>query len=394
MTAAVAEPTSAEQAARLLNNYARHYSAGAFATPITSEMSKIMAGDDPDRMWLWWGGVAAVGRKLRRPTGRRDFTGRRVAMPAGHRVIDHIAPTGGARIPNLDRWQWVWAYIEDTALTAALHDQGREVAGVRVSAASEMVACWGLPGTAHTYPPHDQATITHLPLTVSIHEREQILSELGQVTQWHDDFPYYSDGTWGAVSLRGFNPGDPSWGIKPAEMSKNWWAAHPEAKQYTHCEWTTLAPRCPTIVNLVHGVTAGWGGELERVRLLRMAGRDGKGGTLSRHTDITDRAAGTADGQIIRFHIPLVTDPAITMTGWNLAGQAHAVHLPAWTLWYLDARKPHAVNNRSRIDRIHLVIDVTATPAARQAIAAGTDHAAVRPAMTVGFVAPHAQATP
>jgi hypothetical protein len=385
-------PTTGSEAARLLNNYARGYSAGAFATPIASEMERIMAGGS-DKAWYWWpsgtGGTAAVGRKLTRPARRRDFTGRPVPMPAGTRVLDHIVP-GPAGVPRLDRWHWIWGYVEDRQLADAMQMQGRQVAGVRVSAASEIIACWGLPGTAHPYPAHDHATITQLPLDVSVYEREQIRGEIARFTEWTDDFPYYSDGTWGAISLRGFNPADPAWGIKPAEMSKNWWAEHPEAKQYDRCDWTVAAPRCPTIVNLVTAVVAPWGGELERVRLLRMAGNAGRGGRLARHTDITDRAAGTADGQIIRFHIPLVTDPRITMSGWNLAGEEHAVHLAEWGLYYLDARKPHAVHNAAGIDRIHLVIDVTATPAARAAIAAGTDHAAVRRAGLFTGTAPAA----
>src|SRR5213075_1933045 len=98
----------------------------------------------------------------------------------------------------------------------------------------------------------------------------------------------------------GFNPADPTCGIKPAEMSKAWWKDHPEAKRWTRCGWTPLAERCPAIMRALEDVSQ-WGA-LERVRLLKMAGREpGKVGRLTRHSDVTDRAAGTADGKIVRF---------------------------------------------------------------------------------------------
>lgn len=377
-TSRPAPPTTPAQAARLLNAYARRWHAGAFATPTAKDLSAAWNTPvtAPGTHWYWWDGTAAVGRRLERDSARRDFTGRPICHQAGQRVLTHIAPLHDNPLPDLSRWHWVWAYQEDTTLIRALRAQGRELAGIRISAASEIIGCWGLPGTGHTYPPHDQATISRLPVTISSPERTQILTEVAAVRAWHDDFPYYSDGSWTAVSLRGFNPADPTWGIKPTEMSRGWWSAHPEATRYHTCDWTTLAASCPTLVNLSVAVTAGWGGTLERVRLLRMSARPGKIAKLGRHTDITDRAAGTADGQIIRLHIPLVTHPDITMTGWDLDGTAHPVHLPAWSMWYLDARKPHAVANPSPVDRIHLVIDVTATPAARKALAAGIEHAA------------------
>lgn len=369
MTTAVAAVTPKE-AARFLNAYARQHSAGAFATPIASEISKLMQSGG----WHWWDGVAACSRRLTRDSVRRDWTGRSYTLRRGARVITHLAASPGARLPNLTAFDHVFAYLEDSNVTAQLAAQGREVNAVRISAASELIACWGRPGTGYRYPAADLATLTRLPLEVTPAQREQITAEVTGIDSWHDDFPFYSDGSWDAVSLRGFNPADPTWGIKPAEMSKAWWAEHPEAARYRTCGWTTLAQLCPATVGLVKSVS--WWGELERVRLLRMQGMGGKGGTLARHCDITDRAAGTRDGQIARFHIPLVTDPRITMSAWNLKGTQHDVHLPAWSMWYLDARKPHAVHNRSGIDRVHLVVDVKADGRCREAITTGTEYAA------------------
>jgi Aspartyl/Asparaginyl beta-hydroxylase len=220
------------------------------------------------------------------------------------------------------------------------------------------------------YPAHDLLMVGHIPeVRVPPDAIGGILEEVAAVTAWHDDFPFYSDGSWSAVSLRGFRPDDPQWGIKPAEMPRAWREQHPEALDYA-CDWTTLAQRTPALRQLVEGVT--WWGGLERVRLLRMAGRGGRGGVLARHTDVTDKAAGTRDGQVVRFHVPLVTDPRIVMHTWELDGTRLVTHLPAWSCWYLDARKPHAVLNPTGTDRVHLVVDVVADAAVREHLGEAT----------------------
>lgn len=376
MTAAPADTDAvnrSREAARFMNGYARRFSAGAFATPIATEVQRMMSAG----RWQEWGRgsrACAATRTLNRDTYRTDYTGRRFTLPAGSRIITHLAADVDAELPNLDGYAAVFAYVEDHNVTRQLRAQGREVRGVRVSAASELIACWGRAGEGYPYSPADRATLVALPTDVPEETQKQVLREVAAVDQWHDDYPYYSDGSWGAVSLRGFNPADPTWGVKPAEMSKAWWAAHPESHRFNRCDWTVLAERMPATVEMIQR-TWWWRG-LERVRLLRMAGRDGKGGTLTRHTDVTDRAAGTANGKIVRFHIPLVTHPQVTMSAWNLWGERTDVHLPPWSMWYLDARKPHAVANRSGIDRIHLVVDVIADPECRERIAGGQDMAA------------------
>jgi aspartyl/asparaginyl beta-hydroxylase len=370
MSTAAAAGAEARSAARFLNGYARQYAAGAFATPTASDMAGIIAAGG----WHTSGdGLAGwTSRRLPRPSWRSDFTGARFELAAGWTVITHLAARPGAGIPDLDRYDRVFAYAEDGALTAQLRGQGREVAAVRISAASEVIAVWGRAGDGRRYPPAQAATLVQLappPAGLSW----DAAAEAAALTGWHDDFPYYSDGSWDALSLRGFDPADPTWGVKPAEMSKAWHKAHP-GHAGRDCAWTVLAERAPACVTLARHALHGAG--LERVRLLRMAGRDGKGGRLARHCDITDRAAGVRDGQIARFHLPLITAPQVTMSAWNLRGEQTTAHLPAGSCWYLDARKPHAVVNGAGIDRIHLVVDVIADAATREFIAAGLDVAA------------------
>jgi hypothetical protein len=362
VTATTTAPSTGREAARFLNNYARRYAAGAFATPTAGELDRAMQ----DKRWHWWGDAGGVERVLSRDSVRTDFAGRPYTMHKGARLLTHMAAEPGAAVPSLDGFDWVFAYIEDRDLTAQLKAQYRELHAIRISASSEIIGCWGRIGTGNPYSTVDTATLVRVPLEVPEAARPDILAEVNTVTTWHDDYPFYSDGSWGAVSLRGFNPADPTWGVKPSEMSKRWLAEHPEAARYRTCQWTVAAEQCPAAVALIESVP--WWGKLERVRLLRMAGRDGKGGSLSRHTDVTDRAAGTRNGSITRFHIPLTTHPDITMSAWDLDGQRHDVHLPQWSMWYLDARKPHAVDNRAGIDRVHLVVDVVADAEVRSAI--------------------------
>jgi hypothetical protein len=120
----------------------------------------------------------------------------------------------------------------------------------------------------------------------------------------------------------------------------------------------------PETVAMIEGVE--WLGSLDRVRLMRMAGS--RGSVLRRHCDITDRSAGTSIGQMVRFFVPIVTDPTVTLRSWSLAGTVSAHHPPPWEMTYLDIRKPHAVTNPTTNDRINLAIDAYVTAEVRDVI--------------------------
>jgi hypothetical protein len=356
---------TAREMSRFMQSYAKKYAAGAFATPTAAELTP----DNCTGFHLTTGGKVVIAHhKLKTPSVRRDFTGRAYTMPAGANVITHLARTPGAVLPNLDAFDAIFAYPEDAELSGQLRAAGRHPLFHRITAASELLTCWG----RSEYPalpldPHDRASAVRLPGGKKW-ERPNVLLEMRQVSQWDDDFPYYSDGSWSAVSLRGFYD-DPRKGVKPSEMPKSWKAKHLEDLTL-ECHWTSLGSRLPAIRGLVEELCAeyGWKG-LERVRLLKMAAKNG-GARLKRHTDIGDKAAGLQNGQIARFHIPLVTNPDVRMTVWELDGRSTAHYLPPFTCWYLDARKPHAVANLSPLDRIHLVVDVVADADVRALIGA------------------------
>lgn len=345
-------------AAAILARYAKHFGAGAFGSPLASDI-------DPDELVDIDGTVMLV-KQTTRPSARKDWTGRKYVIPAGVVFATHVARADlDARVPEwVNAPDYLTTYVEDTALTAAL--SYRPVLATRISASAELITTWGPAGfPAHREEQVDRPTMAEVGprFFAGVPEpmRAAVLAELDAVPGWYDDYPYYSDGSWGAVSLRGFSP-DPLWGVKPAEMPKKWQQAHPESLGYK-CDWTTFpAPNLRAVVDSLR-----WIGDLERVRLMRMEGQP-RHNRLARHSDITDRNAGTRPGQIARFHLPLRTAPAITMSVWELDGHQRTQHLEPWKLYYLDQRKPHAVDNPTSVDRIHLVIDAVVDANVRRVI--------------------------
>lgn len=350
------------EAASLAGRYAKPYAAGAFAFPTRKELEA-----DPSQLRSW-DGFVAVAKVLTRDSSRRDFTGAPFTLPAGKTIYTHVARNTSSIPLVADEADYVIAYLDDLELCAALRGQGYELGPVTVSASSELKGIFSLYG-ATPYHGYDRATVTPINVAPDRVEFGDMVEEVEGLTGFRDDWPLYSDGSWGALCLKGFYPDDPGRDMKPVEMNRKWQAEHPGDLELT-CEWTKLAADCPAIMEWLTSVP-GWQTGMERVRLLQMSGRNGKGGSLTRHTDIADKAMGTADGQIVRFHLPLVTDPAIELHSWDLTGRKRSTHLQAGQVYYLDARKPHAVTNPTGVDRVHLVVDVVCNDEVRRQIGNG-----------------------
>jgi hypothetical protein len=350
----------AATAARVMNRYARAHAGGAFASPTAAELA-----DTP--MIVDGGTVAAIRRVPTRAT-RNDWTGTGYWLPPGATEATFVAhdPTQGCPSPQLATVDVVNAYADDPDVSSFLTAHGYVRYATRITSASEIITVWTTKGLLppRREQPADLPTAATIPQLVHPQLLGEMRDELAALSEWHDDYPYYSDGTWGAVNLRGYNPADPLWGVKPAEMPRKWQREHPLAVHY-ECDWTTITDRLPAMRGVTEWLAHDLGAdELQRVRLMRMAGKPG-GGKLARHSDVTDRQAGTRDGQVARFHIPLVTHPNVTMSVWELNGTHRQVHLAPGTVWYLDQRKPHAVTNPTDTDRIHLVVDVICNPSVR-----------------------------
>ena len=82
----------------------------------------------------------------------------------------------------------------------------------------------------------------------------------------------------------------------------------------------------------------------EAVRLLKLTA----GSQIREHRDYK---LGYEDGEV-RIHIPVVTCPEVE---FFLAGET--LEMNEGEAWYINVNLPHRVENRSSIDRVHLVID-------------------------------------
>lgn len=92
-------------------------------------------------------------------------------------------------------------------------------------------------------------------------------------------------------------------------------------------------------------VLSSFGGRVIAATLAQL----GPGGSVGEHRDIS---GGTPFG-VARFHIPIVTDPGVE---FFVSGQKF--FLAPGECWNLDTTYPHALNNRSQVTRVHLIIDV------------------------------------
>lgn len=188
-----------------------------------------------------------------------------------------------------------------------------------------------------------------------------------QGLDWADHYSHYNVAhTWKAVTLRGYG-GKEDFIIKPSEMSKKWKEENPEKLGWS-VEDTAIRGDFPEAEPLIDVIP----GKKHRVRLMLLKA----GSELLRHSDITDPDAGTADGKLLRIHIPLVTNPECEVLQWELDGKVKARNLKVGEAWYLDTRKPHAVRNKGKSDRVHLVMDVESTPDLRRLLGVQEDQKA------------------
>ena len=363
---------------------------GAFGLPKERDVAAAMAANG----LLWTkknvegeetGGVrsvAIIGR-LKTTSTQSDFTGRAHKLPRGSVVVRHVASvdgpageialvryirevSGGARV-------FVEIHEEDADLRRAIEAEGALWLFSKISAGSTVRGVYGW--DAEDFEPLDPADGPSISLVSDVRvgaRREAVLSEIRRFEEtrsdpWAQHYAVYNKrSTWTAFAIRGYDPDDPAFIIKPGEMSKSWKKEHPAAVA-SRVGWTSLAESFPETVRYA---AEAFGGEenLDRVRFMRL---EPGGGELSRHADITDRDAGTADGRISRLHFPILSPDDCRFTVWNHRGFRDSIHLREGRLWYLDQRKPHAVLNSSTGVRVHLVVDGRSSESLRRRIVNG-----------------------
>lgn len=263
---------------------------------------------------------------------------------------------------------WLELHAENGQACQVASELGFQLAATKVSASSDIKAVYLLnaqPAQRIPQGPLHSADEPALKLLGQGATTEQLAACLAEIKafgpSWEQHYSSYNKRkSWTAIALQGFDSSDSGFIIKPAEMSKGWKQENPERLK-ARCAPTPAAAALPTIWQLASSIP----GKLERVRLMRLRASNGE---LTRHADITDRDAGTANGRVARLHIPLQTADGCLFSGWEMTGKRRQLHFPAGSLFYLDIRKPHAVKNTSQIDRIHLVIDVECSEQTRRLI--------------------------
>jgi len=281
-------------------------------------------------------------------------------MQGMHKLLSALIAKAGSRPV------WVEIHEERSEARAVVANLGFKKVATKIAASSDIKSLYLLNDSPflRVSSPLEQADVVALAGLVqrfaSPSELTQILAEIksAQLSFEQHYSSYNKRQSWTALSIKGFDAQDPGFIIKPAEMSKGWKAENAHRLK-ARCQFTSLANKLPTVVKLLDRLP----GQKERVRLMKL--RQGNG-ELTRHADITDRDAGTANGKICRLHIPLQTHPECIFQSWNLEGKHIVKHFPVGCLFYLDIRKPHAVKNGSPIERIHLVVDVVSNAEVRK----------------------------
>lgn len=276
-------------------------------------------------------------------------------------LLEKAVATKGKGLIEKGSTLYVKTHNDRKELVHMLEAHGFRLVTVQVSAGSDVMGIWGHgPGVDDALRRAPQITPPEARTLALMHEGQwlddatitTILEEIEKVKDFFADHysSYNKRHSWTAMALHGYDPNDPTFIIKPAEMSKKW---KEENKERLDAKpgWTPLKDMMPQTVDVVSQMP---GFLRDRIRIMRLA----PGGELTRHADITDRDAGVADGKLTRIHVPLQTSPGCRFQSWDLLGNEKTGHMPRGHMCYLDQRKPHACKNDSESERLHLVVDV------------------------------------
>lgn len=349
------------------------YIHGAFGLPKENAIADALAEDE--LIYTRLGGNRVVGvamaKILKSGSRQFDFSGRALNPKAGDIMVRAIAGSDDARLRIADALEqkaspalWIEDFVE-APHSGLWPDLGYSLMGVKVMASSDIKGLW-IKG--------EQSARADIPalatLATKFIDDAEIAAILGEISAyearlgsepWAQHYSNYNKRqSWTAFALRGYDAADPGFIIKPAEMNRAWKAENPGRLNAT-CGDTIAFQHFPTVAK----VTARLPGAPQRIRLMRLASGNGE---LTRHADIVDPEAGTANGKTARIHIPIQSPPECKFLGWGLDGKKIERRFAPGDLCYLDTRKPHSVVNPGALDRIHLVIDQFSSPQLRQMI--------------------------
>ena len=153
----------------------------------------------------------------------------------------------------------------------------------------------------------------------------------------------YSKGDdWTAISLRGYGP-TPLDILKPNVLKS-------KVNESAELQDTDLLS--DQRFTIVKEVLKKLPSTFERVRLMKIKANS----SIGKHSDKIDKDFGLEDGKIVRIHVPIRTNDQVNFSLWDGREEIQN-YLEEGHYYYVDVRAPHAVQNNSDVDRIHLVID-------------------------------------
>ena len=363
------------------------YCFGAFGKPTTREIDSAIK---TSRFVCFQSAngklsAAALFTMRRSRSYQIDFAGRTWLVPSGSLYIRHLGVLP-SRLPESvaslmeqlkDRTQnlaiCVEIFEENRLLREVIEAIGFRYVMTKIMASSDIRRLYVKGVTelqlSHLSPADVPSLVCLAPNFISRDEQKEVIRELNDYLEkrgtWQQHYSHYNRRhSWTAFTLRGYDS-DPAFIIRPAEMSKRWRAEHPETLQAA-CRNTKAAKHFPITVDILKRIP----GVKERIRFMRLAANRGE---LSRHSDITNKEAGTQDNCLMRLHLPLMTHEEVLVESWDARGNMQQMHFATGGLYYLDQRKPHRVVNHSPSDRVHLVVDSYSSPELRK-LGRGLDH--------------------
>jgi len=153
----------------------------------------------------------------------------------------------------------------------------------------------------------------------------------------------YSKGDdWTAISFRGYGP-TPLDILKPNVLKS-------KVKVEAVLQDTSLVGEDG--FQPINDILAKIPSTFERVRFMKIKANS----SIGKHSDKIDKDFGLEDGKIVRIHVPIRTNDQVNFSLWDDREEIQN-YLEEGHYYYVDVRAPHAVQNNSDVDRIHLVID-------------------------------------
>jgi hypothetical protein len=288
---------------------------------------------------------------------------------AGDRVYSHMLIRPGMEKDmkrhigeisySKDEWFYIWE--EDEFSKQFITNLGFKKIGTKFTSFSDIVGVYfrervsQLINVKRKFPiisKYEYVTVNQLKLKkYNINEWVKRLD----IVNWANHYSNYNvKDAWGAVALQGYSK-DPYVIEKPVEMNDKWHEKNKD-KEFK-LQKTPFYKHFKDILDPILEILPG---KKDRIRLMRLRANNEKNAELGRHTDQVGGCHGFHDGQLIRIHLPIITNPDVHFMCWNHHGKCNDINPKAGEFFVLDVRKPHRVVNNGTTDRIHLVIDVFA----------------------------------